>query len=303
MKPFDIPPLANCQSMQQVLEGYSSDKKWKVEDAQGQPLLLRISSADQLKAKQKEFEIIRLFNTLPFEMSQAMEIGLCSGGAHTYMLLSWVQGQSLEAALPTLPENHQYQLGLQAGRILKAIHSLPVDPQDIPPVTKVAKKRLQLSLYLADDQRMGDDAPVLDFVQKHLDAICLLPPVYEHGDFHPGNLILTPQGKLGVIDFNRWECGDRYEEFYKLQSFGIQLSVPYCAGQLHGYFGGEPPQDFWLAQAVYVAHSSLFSITWAKPFGQQEIDGMKQRYHAAMQDYQGFTRLIPRWYQQFMAQE
>lgn len=37
---------------------------------------------------------------------------------------------------------------------------------------------------------------------------------------------------IGVIDFNRWEVGDPYEEFYKLESFARELSVPYCIGQI-----------------------------------------------------------------------
>lgn len=295
----DIPGLKNLRGAQPIHQGYSSDEKWMVKDAQGQPFLLRLSDSGQYAQKRREFNIIRLFNTLPFTMSRAIGMGLCDQGQRVYMLLSWVEGESLAQALPALPPAQQYRLGEQAGRILKAMHSLPVQPQDIPPVTKVAKKRLQLARYQADDQRMADDTPVLDFVTRHLDAICLLPPVYEHGDFHPGNLILTPDMQLGVIDFNRWECGDRYEEFYKLQHFGREISVPYCVGQLRGYFGGEPPQDFWLAQAVYAAHAALFSITWAQPFGQAEVDGMKRRYQRTLADYDGFTALIPRWYREY----
>ena len=41
---------------------------------------------------------------------------------------------------------------------------------------------------------------------------------------------------IGVIDFNRWEVGDPYEEFYKLESFGIEESIPYCVGQIDEYF-------------------------------------------------------------------
>ena len=37
--------------------------------------------------------------------------------------------------------------------------------------------------------------------------------MYQHGDFHPGNLIYMENGEIGVIDFNRWEVGDPYEEF------------------------------------------------------------------------------------------
>lgn len=80
---------------------------------------------------------------------------------------------------------------------------------------------------------------------------------------HLGNLIYTPDKTIGVIDFNRWECGDKYEEFYKVQSFDVEHSIAFSVGEIQGYFDGDPPIDFWKVQAVYVAHASLYSIKWA----------------------------------------
>ena len=103
-------------------------------------------------------------------------------------------------------------------------------------------------------------------------------------------------GSIGVIDFNRWEVGDPYEEFYKLDSFGIELSVPYCIGQVDAYFDDDIPLDFWKVHAVYVAHSSLFSIKWAEKFGQSDIDGMVRRAKQAFDNYNDFSKYIPNWY-------
>lgn len=69
---------------------------------------------------------------------------------------------------------------------------------------------------------------VSDIEQSEIKKIWKEPPVYMHGDFHPGNLIYMRDGTIGVIDFNRWEVGDPYEEFYKLESFGVEVSIPYC---------------------------------------------------------------------------
>ena len=54
--------------------------------------------------------------------------------------------------------------------------------------------------------------------------------------------------------------------------------------------------EFWQTLAVYVAHASLFSIKWAEKFGQQEIAGMVKRYETALDDYDGFDAVIPKWY-------
>lgn len=48
------------------------------------------------------------------------------------MLLTWIDGTSFDTALKNLPQKEQYELGLQAGRILKEIHSVEVDDRDIP---------------------------------------------------------------------------------------------------------------------------------------------------------------------------
>jgi hypothetical protein len=108
-----------------------------------------------------------------------------------------------------------------------------------------------------------------------------------------------PSGTIGVIDFNRWEVGDPWEEFYKLESFGREVSVPYCAGQIDAYFEDAVPEDFWETLAVYVAHASLYSIKWAEKFGQEDIDGMVRRCLAAMEHYDGFKKVIPSWYEAY----
>ena len=229
-------------------------------------------------------------------MSQPLEFGLCDGGRSVYMLLTWVEGRDLEEVLPGLPEADQRRLGREAGEILRAIHAIPLAEPDVPKQTKQPKKLRQLAAYEASDLRIPGDETAVQFVKDHIGDVWKMPPVYLHGDFHPGNLILRPEGTIGVIDFNRWEAGDPWEEFYKLESFGRELSVPYCIGQIDAYFRDNVPADFWTALAVYVAHASLYSITWAEKFGRPEIDGMIRRCRAAFDDYDGFRRSIPKWY-------
>ena len=129
--------------------------------------------------------------------------------------------------------------------------------------------------------------------------MCNQKLTYTHGDFHPGNLIMMPNDEIGVIDFNRWEVGDPYEEFYKLESFGVEVSVAYCVGQIKAYFNYNVPLEFFETLAVYVAHASLFSIKWAEKFGQADIDKMIMRYEQAKKHYQSFNEVIPTWYTDF----
>ena len=177
------------------------------------------------------------------------------------------------------------------------IHGIPVDKEDLPENTKREKKLYQVSLYKdSENLRIPNDEIALKYVEDNINDIWKQKPVYKHGDFHPGNLIYMKDGSMGVIDFNRWEVGDPYEEFYKLESFGIEISVPYCIGQIDEYFNDNIPKDFWSANAVYVAHSALYSIKWAEKFGQEDIDRMVKRAKASLINYDGFRRIIPKWY-------
>ncbi len=292
----DIKNSTEWKSVEKVSKGWSSDSKYFIETIDGRLLLLRVSDMEQYDAKKKEYEIITKYSKLGFPMSAPIDFGICNEGKSVYMLLSWVDGKDLEEILPALPEREQYLLGREAGKILKKIHSIEVVADDRPKDTKKAKKMLQLSRYEESQVRIDGDEIAIQYVKENIDKIWKMEPVYMHGDYHPGNLIYTHKGSIGVIDFNRWEIGDPYEEFYKLESFGIELSIPYCIGQIDAYFDDKIPEDFWITLAVYVAHASLYSIKWAEKFGQEEIDGMVTRCRMAFDDYDKFRSYIPKWY-------
>ena len=293
---FDIEASKDWLSAEQIAKGWSSDRKFLIQTRSGERRLLRLSDIGQYDAKRKEYGIIGKYSRLGFAMSAPREFGVCDGGRQVYMLLDWVEGSDLEATLPGLAEKEQYLLGRRAGEILRKIHSVPLDPADVPNQTKREKKLLQLSRYEASDLRIPNDAAAIRYVKENIDQIWRESPCYLHGDFHPGNLIYRRDGAIGVIDFNRWEVGDPWEEFYKLESFGTEVSVPYCIGQIDAYFGDAIPAGFWRANAVYVAQASLFSIKWAERFGQRDIDGMVKRAKAALEHFEGFTRTVPTWY-------
>ncbi|MBO4697711.1 MAG: phosphotransferase [Lachnospiraceae bacterium] len=293
---LDIEESKNWESIEPVDKGWSSDRKYRIRTNSGEKLLLRVSDIGQFEEKKKEYRVIEKYSKLGFAMSMPVSFGTCDGGKSVYMLLSWVEGSDLEEMLPKMPEQEQYRLGRQAGEILRKIHSIPLETEDIPQKTKQEKKLMQLGRYESSNLRIADDEVAIRYVKDNIDKIWQQPPVYMHGDYHPGNLIYMADGSIGVIDFNRWEIGDPYEEFYKLESFGTEISVPYCIGQIDAYFGDKIPEDFWSANAVYVAQASLFSIKWAEPFGQKDIDGMVRRAKAAFEHYNGFRKIIPDWY-------
>lgn len=293
---MDIMGSNNWLTIKKIEKGWSDDTKYYIEASDGQKLLLRISDIAHFLKKQKEYKIVELYEQLGFDMSVPIDFGTCNDGKNVYMLLTWVEGNDLEQELPLLPETEQYRLGRMAGEILKKIHSIKVLDEDLPQTTKVEKKLKQLEHYEKSNVRIANDEIAIKYIKENIDKIWSVSPVYQHGDFHPGNLILTPEHGIGVIDFNRWEISDPYEEFYKLESFGTEVSIPYCIGQIDAYFDNNVPDEFWNVLAVYVAHASLYSIKWAEKFGQTDIDNMVKICKKSFYHYDEFKLAQPLWY-------
>ncbi|MTM91251.1 phosphotransferase, partial [Turicibacter sanguinis] len=192
-------------------------------------------------------------------------------------------------------EQKQYELGIKAGKILKAIHDLPtIEVVDV--LAKKEKMLEKLARYERCGYRVEQDDKIINYIKSHLDDLNDLKAVMNHGDYHVGNLILTSDFEVGVIDFNRMQVSDHVEDFYKVQSFNVEVSIPFSIGQIHGYFQGNPSEEFWKVLALYNAYAALNSITWATKFGQEEIEGMIRRCRQTMKDYDSFTQVVPRWY-------
>ena len=128
---MDIESSSNWQAVEQISKGWSSDKKYMIKTKSGELLLLRIADIEQYDSKKKEYEIITKYSKLGINMSMPIEFGTSNDGKNVYMLLSWIEGKDLEEVLPRLSVDEQYQLGRQAGTILRKLHSIEVDLEDI----------------------------------------------------------------------------------------------------------------------------------------------------------------------------
>ncbi len=293
----DIPLQPGFTAIEKVEKGWSREQKYRVFYDTGD-VLLRVRPKGDLPAHQKEFDFIRLLYDRGLNVPRPLAVGQLEGGEATYMLLSWVPLLDLSEAMPGFGEQEQYALGLKAGRLLHGIHHSPrfleLEPEDLQ-----AKYREKMSKVKEAGIDVEGLQETLQFVDSHLAWLLEGEPLNHHGDFHPGNLVINDAGEIYAIDFNRFSVSQRAEEFYKIQSFTIESSVPFALGQLHGYFGGDPDEAFWRALTVHVAASSLYSIRWANPFGEEEVRGMVSRYDKAFADYEGFTRIVPAWYRSF----
>ncbi|HEX9897294.1 MAG TPA: phosphotransferase [Dehalococcoidales bacterium] len=293
----DIPEFNNWHRIEPVDKGWSADKKFYIEDNDGKKLLLRLADISQSEKKKTEYETMVKVQQLGISMSEPLSLGTCDSGKLVYILLSWLEGESAEEALPSLNVKTQYGLGFSAGQMLKKIHSIPAPENQPGWETRMRRKvELKVTQYKDCGHTVPNDKKIWQFIQENMKYLKNRPQTLQHGDFHVGNLIITPQGRLGLIDFNRLDYGDPYEEFCRLTAFSRRVSIPFARGQIDGYFNNQAPDLFFRLMALYTAIDAHFSIIWAIPFGENEIKGSLERSKMNYEDYQGFETYIPVWY-------
>ncbi len=290
-----LPGTENWRKILPVREGWGTDEKYEIYTHTGEHLFLRASSDADPKRKYGEFAFVQRCQGMGFVTPKTIDCGMHHG--RVYQLLGWVEGELLSHEIIGMPESEQYRFGQEAGRALAAMHSVMLEPSELAAAEGLVQRRKRTILnYMSSRHRMAGDDSVLIFIAEHVTQPKRI--VGLHGDFRLENLVLTPEGNLAVIDFDRRCVGDRWQDFQRAQAFSAPCSTAFVNGQLHGYFRGDPPDEFWEAFAYETAYGTIEQILWAIPFGENMIGKMQENYVRAMRDFRGFLPCEPpAWYE------
>ena len=279
-----------------IEKGWSGDRKYCAVTEDGSKYLLRISSLDRLERKRREYEKTREVAALGIPMCLPVEFGTCEEGA--YSMQSWVDGVDAEEAILAMDADAQYQYGLDAGQILAKIHTIPA-PTDAPDWEVRFNAKIDRKIAMYDNcplkYERGGEA-FLDYLAKNRHLLKNRPQCYQHGDYHIGNMMLGRNGVLTVIDFDRDDFGDPWEEFNRIV-WCAQAAPAFAAGMVDGYFNGEVPMTFWELLALYICSNTLSSLPWAISFGEQEIQVMRNQAAQVLSWYEDMKNVVPSWYQ------
>jgi aminoglycoside phosphotransferase (APT) family kinase protein len=232
---------------------------------------------------------------LGIPMAQPVEFGVCDEGVYT--IESFIEGVDAEEYISGLPAEKQYSYGLDAGRILAKLHTIPA-PADAPVWEPRFNDKIdrKIAMYEACPLKYENGKPFLIYIAENRHLLADRPQSYQHGDYHVGNMMVDKQGKLTIIDFDRDDFGDPWEEFNRIV-WCAQAAPAFASGMVDGYFDGEVPLNFWQLLAVYVCSNTLSSLPWAIPFGEKEIQVMKNQAAQVLAWYDGMTNVVPTWYQ------
>lgn len=103
--------------------------------------------------------------------------------------------------------------------------------------------------------------------------------------------MIGKDGKIYVIDFDRFDLGDPWEEFNRIV-WSAQVSPSFASGMIDGYFDDKVSDLFWKLLAIYI----LCNIVGALPYGSEEIAVMKNQAKEILEWYDDLKQIIPSWY-------
>lgn len=136
-----------------INKGWSSDKKYYIETVSEEKRLLRIADISEYEQKSREVDIMKRISALGINMSQPIDFGTCCNGRNVYQLLTWCEGEEAKVLLPSLSETEQYTFGIEAGRILKEIHTIETYPPSSDWSESYGKKSMLISKIIGTAER------------------------------------------------------------------------------------------------------------------------------------------------------
>ncbi len=227
-------------------------------------------------------------------MCKPLEFGTCEDGV--YSIQSWIDGEDAEEVISRYSDTEQYAYGLEAGRILRKIHSIPAPPtQEDWEIRFNRKMDYKIKKYTECPLKYDNGQAFIDFIGENRHLLKNRPQVYQHGDYHIGNMMIDRDGKLNIIDFNRNDYGDPWEEFNRIV-WCAQAAPLFASGMVNGYFENAVPLEFWKLLALYISSNTLSSLYWAIPFGDGEVATMRNQAKEVLTWYDGMKNPIPSWY-------
>jgi len=295
----DVPGYSDFIRIEPIEKGWSEDNKYYVETADGQRMLLRISNVSELDRKKAEYGMMERVYELGIITSQSLGFGLFNDGKSVYFLSGWLEGEDADKALPFMSETEQYVLGLKAGETLRKIHTIPA-PKSTPEwdVRFFGVMDDRLDAFQNSGISLENDRVVLNYLKNNRYLLKDRPQCFRHGDYSIGNLMVTNLNDIAVID---WEAddfdnyGDPWLDFTDV-IWSADKSPHFATGVIKGYFGNEPPYDFWERVRFYVFTAILSSIQWVAKTRKEAVKNEIRLFGEALSWFDNMNSLVPSWY-------
>ena len=148
----------------------------------------------------------------------------------------------------------------RVGKILKEIHKIPA-PKEIEDWEIYFNRKVdhKIKMYEECPVKYENGQAFIDYINAHRYLLSGRPRTYQHGDYHIGNMMIGNDKRLYIIDFNRNDFGDPWEEFNRIV-WCAQKAPLFASGMVNGYFDDNVPMGFWRLLALYISSNTLSSV-------------------------------------------
>lgn len=216
---------------------------------------------------------------------------------YCYGLYTYIHGLRADEVLVSAAPELAERIGESAGRALLKIHAL-TQRDYLSNERAYREAKFQRAWKTFSNRALpGINLETSrQYVEKHLHLIQQRPVTFRHGDFHPGSMIVGDERLEGIIDFNRADWGDPWDDFYKLAYFGAPLSVPFTRSLIHSYFEGNPPDAFWPIYNLYVAATLPADLNWCVGEFAAELPKAEGRVRAILESHDFAHGGPPKWW-------
>ena len=281
-------------SIEVISKGMSPEKKYKVIDETGASYLCRLFPVDQAESARADYDYMVKF--LPLELPMCKPIQYGTYQEHPYILQSWIDGVDIQNTIHLFSKDKQYQIGMQAGELLKKIHSATIsEPYESWEKVFSRKTDRKISAYEKSRVQIERGRFFLKYLAENRHVVKNRPRVLLHGDFHLGNLILDAEGIVHAIDFSRGIPCDPWEDFDRIP-ISARASGAFASGMIDGYFFEDVPCTFWKLLALYTSSKMISFLTWSQHRDQSCIDLITGLSNDVLDWYDDMKTDIPSWY-------
>ena len=287
--------LSGFDKAEKINAGLSGDDKYHCRRGE-EEYLLRIADGGDYDEKKKEFDHLKRLSEAGLPVPGCVEFGKTDDGSKVFALLKWVPGEDLEGVISKLSSKEQYEIGMQAGSVLRKIHeTCPETGTDKNWYERYAEIiNPRLDAYRNEGVSFAGSENILRYFEENKDLLKERPMCHHHGDYHTGNLIVNAD-RLWVIDWHTMDfdsIGDPWYEFNRLDT----RYPEFAKGQIDAYFDDDVPDEFWRLFALYISASAITSIVWAKYWAPDKLDDIMGLNRSVLNLFDNMANPIPKWY-------
>lgn len=224
-------------------------------------------------------------------VSYPVEVGPYAEESRVYSLYNFFSGDNLARRLPEFYTPQQHELGIEAGKQLKKLHSL--SPEDGDETSEETQDDIFLLLARLDEKNIKYEGykQAAAFMKNHAKIIKNRPVNALHGDFSANTLFLDESLNVGMFPLVCPQWGDPIKDLTALQD---GYSLPFIKGVFKGLFDGMPPGELFELLAFYSTERALLDIDIAFTDDEKAISILRAQKTAA--DLDNYQSIIPIWY-------